>query len=51
MQIFKDGKNGVKWNKKGIKNASDVEKNRSQYKEKKEEKLEVFEYNWLEDDE
>lgn len=39
------------WNKKGIKNASDVEKNRSQYKEKKEEKLEVFEYNWLEDDE
>ncbi len=39
------------WNKKGIKTPEDVSKNRVQHKEKKEEKLEVFEYNWLEDDE
>lgn len=39
------------WGKKGIKSPSDVNKNRTEYKEKKNEKLEVFEYNWLEDDE
>ena len=39
------------WNKKGIKTPADVNKNRNEYKEKKNEKLEVFEYNWLEDDE
>ncbi len=39
------------WNKKGIKTVSDVENNRTKHKEKKEDKLEVFEYNWLEDDE
>lgn len=39
------------WGKKGIKNSEDVNKNRVEYKEKKNEKLEVFEYNWLEDDE
>jgi DNA replication protein len=39
------------WNKKGIKTPNDVDKNRNEYKEKKNEKLEVFEYNWLEDDE
>lgn len=39
------------WNKKGIKTPVDVDKNRNEYKEKKNEKLEVFEYNWLEDDE
>lgn len=38
------------WQKKGIKNKEDVENNRKNFK-KKEEKLEVFEYNWLEDDE
>ena len=38
------------WNKKGIKTSTDVDKNRNEYKEKKNEKLEVFEYNWLEDD-
>ena len=37
--------------KKGIKNKEDVEKNRTSHKENKEEKLEVFEYNWLDDDE
>ncbi|MBQ7137073.1 MAG: DnaD domain protein [Bacilli bacterium] len=39
------------WGKKGIKTPHDVDKNRVEYKEKKNEKLEVFEYNWLEDDE
>lgn len=39
------------WGKKGIKNPEDVNKSRAEYKEKKQEKLEVFEYNWLEDDE
>ena len=38
------------WQKKGIKNKIDVENNRKNFK-KKGEKLEVFEYNWLEDDE
>ena len=39
------------WGKKGIKTPEDVNKNRVEYKEKKNEKLEVFEYNWLEEDE
>lgn len=39
------------WGKKGIKTVDDVNKNRTEFKEKKNEKLEVFEYNWLEDDE
>ena len=39
------------WNKKGIKTVNDVDKNRTKHKEEKKEKLEVFEYNWLEDDE
>lgn len=39
------------WGKKGIKTPSDVDKNRVEHQEKKNEKLEVFEYNWLEDDE
>lgn len=38
------------WQKKGIRDKSDVEKNRKEFK-KKEEKVEVFEYNWLDDDE
>ena len=39
------------WNKKGIKTIEDVEKNRTKRQEEKKEKVEVFEYNWLEDDE
>ena len=39
------------WGKKGIKTPMDVNKNRTEHKEKKNDKLEVFEYNWLEDDE
>lgn len=39
------------WQKKGIKNKHDVEENRQRFKKEKLEKMEVFEYNWLEDDE
>lgn len=41
------------WGKKGIKTAADVEKNRSNFKEKqtKKEKLELFDYDWFEDGE
>lgn len=39
------------WKKKGIKTKEDVEKNRKSFKAEREEKIEVFEYNWLEDDE
>jgi len=39
------------WGKKGIKTREDVDKNRTKHKEEKKERLEVFEYNWLEDDE
>ena len=38
------------WSKKGIKTKEDVEKNRKNYKQK-EEKVDVFEYNWLDEDE
>lgn len=38
------------WQKKGFKNAKDVENNRKKF-HKKNDKVEVFEYNWLEDDE
>lgn len=38
------------WGKKGIKNPEDVEKNRIGHNEKKHEKIEMFEYEWLEDD-
>lgn len=41
------------WGKKGIKTRKDVEKNRSKFKEKQEkkEKLELFEYDWFEEEE
>lgn len=39
------------WQKKGIKSKHDVEENRQRFKKEKPEKMEVFEYNWLEDDE
>lgn len=40
------------WGKKGIKTAKDVEKNRTEFKEKQEkkEKLELFDYDWFDDD-
>lgn len=38
------------WGKKGIKTVNDVEKQRKNFKEKKEEKPVVFEYDWLDDD-
>lgn len=40
------------WKKKGIKNASDVEQSKEDFRKKKEkESVEVFEYDWLDDDE
>lgn len=40
------------WTKKGIKTKKDVEKNRLDHKKSKQkEKVEVFEYDWLDDDE
>lgn len=39
------------WQKRGIKNKNDVEKNRQRTKKDNTEKMEIFEYNWLEDDE
>ncbi|MBP3765895.1 MAG: DnaD domain protein [Bacilli bacterium] len=38
------------WNKKGIKNPTDIEKNKVEFKNKKEEKKELYDYNWLEDE-
>lgn len=39
------------WQKKGINTKEDVEKNRIKHKETNNKKVDVFEYNWLEDDE
>ena len=41
------------WGKKGIKTATDVEKNRINFREKQEkkEKLELFDYDWFDDEE
>ena len=39
------------WKKKGIKTAKDVEMNRTKFQNKKEEKPEVFSYDWLNDNE
>lgn len=41
------------WGKKGIKTAKDVEENRINFKEKQEkkEKLELFDYDWFDDEE
>ena len=41
------------WSKKGIKNKEDVEKNQIKHREekKKESKLELFEYDWFDDEE
>lgn len=38
------------WNKKGIKNKEDKIKNDTAFKAKKEEKKELIDYNWLEDE-
>lgn len=38
------------WNKKGIKTPKDVEKDRANHNSKKEEKKELYDYNWLEDE-
>lgn len=38
------------WNKKGIKTSSDIEHDKNNHKIKKEEKKELYDYNWLEDE-
>ena len=38
------------WNKKGIKTPKDIEKDKTKYSKKKEEKKELYDYNWLEDE-
>lgn len=38
------------WNKKGIKTPTDIEKDKTNFKAKKEEKKELYDYNWLEDE-
>lgn len=37
------------WHKKGIKNKEDVEKNKREFKNTKSSKLELFDYDWLND--
>lgn len=39
------------WDKKGIKDIKGIEKNKETYTKKKEEKKELYDYNWLEEDE
>lgn len=38
------------WNKKGIKTKKDIEKNKIDFQSKREEKKELYDYNWLEDE-
>lgn len=38
------------WSKKGIKTKQDIEKEKTTFKSKKEEKKELYDYNWLEDE-
>lgn len=41
------------WNKKGLKSVEDIEKDRKEFrgKEKNKPKVEIFDYDWMEDDE
>ena len=38
------------WGKKGIKSIQDIEKEKTKFQSKKEEKQELYDYNWLEDE-
>lgn len=38
------------WSKKGIKTPKDIKKDKDNYSKKKEEKKELYDYNWLEDE-
>lgn len=38
------------WDKKGIKSIQDIEKEKTKFQSKKEEKKELYDYNWLEDE-
>ncbi len=39
------------WNKKGFKTVEDIKKNKQEFREKKNEKVEIFEYDWLDENE
>lgn len=39
------------WNKKGFKTIEDIEKNKREFREKKKENVEIFEYDWLDENE
>ena len=40
----------IEWHKKGLKTKEDVIKDKNNYRNKKKENVEYFEYNWLEDE-
>ena len=39
------------WQSKGLKTKEDVKKDRNSYKQSKTKEIEVYDYNWLEEDE
>lgn len=39
------------WNKKGFKTLEDIQKNKKEFREKKKENVEIFEYDWLDENE
>lgn len=39
------------WNKKGFKTVEDIKKNKQEFREKKNEQVEIFEYDWLDENE
>lgn len=38
------------WDKKGLKSKEDIIKDKSKYRDSKKEKVDIFDYNWLEDE-
>lgn len=38
------------WDKKGLKSKEDIIKDKSKYRDNKKEKVDIFDYNWLEDE-
>ena len=40
----------IEWHKKGLKTKEDIAKDRNNYRNKKKENVDYFEYNWLEDE-
>lgn len=39
------------WNKKGFKTIEDIKQNKREFREKKQENIEIFEYDWLDENE